>query len=35
MNRTYLIFVLLGVGAVMTLALAGFFIYVLTRKDDR
>ncbi len=30
-----MVFVLLGVGVVMTLLLAGFFIFVLTRKDDR
>ena len=30
-----MVFVLLGVGVVLTLVLAGFFIFVLTRKDDR
>ncbi len=27
--------VLLGMGVVLTLAIAGFFAFVLTRKDDK
>jgi len=27
--------VLLGVGAVLTLVILGFFVFVLTRKDDK
>ncbi len=27
--------VLLGMGVGLTLAIAGFFVFVLTRKDDR
>ncbi len=27
--------ILLGLGVVLTLGLAGFFLFVLTRKDDQ
>ena len=27
--------ILLGMGVVLTLGLAGFFLFVLTRKDDQ
>ena len=27
--------ILLGLGVVLTLAVAGFFLFVLTRKDDQ
>ena len=28
-------FILFGMGIVLTLGLAGFFVFVLTRKDDQ
>ena len=34
-QQPIMIFILLGVGVLMTLAVAGFFIFVLTRKNDR
>ncbi len=27
--------ILLGMGVVLTLCIAGFFVFVLTRKDDK
>ena len=27
--------ILLGMGVVLTVAMAGFFVYILTRKEDR
>ena len=27
--------VLLGMGVILTLGIAGFFLFVLTRKDDK